>query len=123
MVTADQGWGCFIPDGLPWQHHAMLLVKSSTMSKNRTNLLMDKEMLDICIGSSVPAHTLGATHPSPWLIERARLWLALLWLMWPNIAFNWFSQQSRPSPTPVPKLPLLLFDAANWGSAGVDPGN
>lgn len=45
MVTADQGWGCFIPDGLPC--HAMLLVKSSTMNKNRTNLLMDKKMLDI----------------------------------------------------------------------------
>lgn len=44
MVT-DQSWGCFIPDELLWQYHAMLLVKSSSMNKNKTNLLTDKVQL------------------------------------------------------------------------------
>lgn len=61
MVT-DQGWGCLIPDELLWQYHAMLLVKSSSVNKNKPNLLMDKEMLD---PGSAPAHNLGATYPIP----------------------------------------------------------
>lgn len=96
------------------------------MNKNRTNPLTDKETPDIWdIGTEaqLPAHTIGATHPIPWLINRPRPGLAVLWLVWSNTIFNCLSQQSRPSPTPAPKLPLLLFDAANWGSAGVDPGN
>lgn len=63
MVTKDQGWGCFIPDGLPWQHHAMLLVKSSTMNKNRTSLLMDKEMSDMCKEAELQ-HTLWGYSPN-----------------------------------------------------------
>lgn len=70
VVTADQGSGCFIPDELPWQYHAMLLVKYSLKNNNSTKPFVDKKLLSISTEVQLLQTHLWATYLVPWLIRR-----------------------------------------------------
>lgn len=84
---------------------------------------MDKKLLSISAEAQFLQTHLWATHLVPWLVRRPGPGSLYRGSLDGNMVFNWLSQQSGSSPTPAPKLPLLLFDTANQGSARVDPSN
>lgn len=92
------------------------------LDEPKKNPINGRETAPLVLRFSSRKHTCG---PLKWLLadKEARPWLSALWLTRGNMVSNGLSQQRGPSPTPAPKLPLLLFDAASLGSACVDPGN